>query len=84
VVKQWENASDKVAVGVELKAYVTEAADSQINADNPKYLTSADVKNLPTSMQVNLSETNIPGKIFQLNTSTKLRMVSKKQISITQ
>lgn len=58
VVKQWENASDKVAVGVELKAYVTEAADSQINADNPKYLTSADVKNLPTSMQVNLSETN--------------------------
>ena len=47
VVKQWENDSDKVAVGVELKAYVTEAADSQINADNPKYLTSADVKNLP-------------------------------------
>ena len=58
VVKQWENDSDKVAVGVELKAYVTEAADSQINADNPKYLTSADVKNLPTSMQVNLSEAN--------------------------
>ncbi len=58
VVKQWENDSDKVAVGVELKAYVKEAADSQINADNPKYLTSADVKNLPTSMQVNLSETN--------------------------
>ena len=58
VVKQWENDSDKVAVGVELKAYVTEAADSQINADNPKYLTSADVKNLPTSMKVNLSEAN--------------------------
>ena len=58
VVKKWENDSDKVAVGVELKAYVKEAADSQINADNPKYLTSADVKNLPTSMQVNLSETN--------------------------
>lgn len=58
VVKQWENEADKVAVGVELKAYVKEAADSQINADNPKYLTSADVKNLPTSMQVNLSETN--------------------------
>ena len=58
VVKQWENGSDKVAVDVELKAYVTEAADSKINADNPKYLTSADVKNLPTSMQVNLSETN--------------------------
>lgn len=58
VVKQWENDSDKVAVGVELKAYVKEAADSQINADNPKYLTSADVKNLPTSMQVNLSKTN--------------------------
>lgn len=58
VVKQWENGSDKVAVDVELKAYVTEAADSKINADNPKYLTSADVKNLPTSMQVSLSETN--------------------------
>lgn len=58
VVKQWENGSDKVAVDVELKAYVTEAADSKINADNPKYLTSADVKNLPTSMQVTLSETN--------------------------
>ena len=58
MVKQWENDSDKVAVGVELKAYVTEAADSQINADNPKYLTSADVKNLPTSMKVNLSEAN--------------------------
>lgn len=58
VVKQWESDSDKVAVGVELKAYVTEAADSKINADNPKYLTSADVKNLPTSMEVNLSETN--------------------------
>ena len=58
VDKKWENDSDKVAVDVELKAYVTEAADSQINADNPKYLTSADVKNLPTSMQVNLSETN--------------------------
>ena len=56
---QWiRSDSDKVAVDVELKAYVTEAADSQINADNPKYLTSADVKNLPTSMQVNLSETN--------------------------
>ena len=58
VVKQWENDSDKVAVGVELKAYVTEAADSQINADNPKYLTSEDVKTLPTSMKVNLSGTN--------------------------
>ena len=58
VDKKWENDSDKVAVVVELKAYVTKAADSQINADNPKYLTSADVKNLPTSMQVNLSETN--------------------------
>lgn len=58
VDKKWENDSDKVAVDVELKAYVKEAADSQINADNPKYLTSADVKNLPTSMQVNLSETN--------------------------
>ena len=58
VDKQWENDSDKVAVGVELKAYVTEAADSQINADNPKYLTSAEVKNLPTSMQVKLSEAN--------------------------
>lgn len=58
VVKQWEYDSDKVAVDVELKAYVTEAADSNINAGNPKYLTSADVKNLPTSMQFNLSETN--------------------------
>lgn len=58
VDKKWENDSDKVAVAVELKAYVTEAADSKINAGNPKYLTSADVKNLPTSMQVNLSETN--------------------------
>ena len=58
VVKQWENASDKVAVDVELKAYVTEAADSEISVDNPKYLTNEDVKNLPTSMQVNLSETN--------------------------
>ena len=58
VVKQWEYDSDKVAVDVELKAYVTEAADSNINAGNPKYLTSADVKNLPTSMQVNLSKTN--------------------------
>lgn len=58
VLKRWENDSDTVAVDVELKAYVTEAADSKINAGNPKYLTSADVKNLPTSMQVNLSETN--------------------------
>ena len=58
VVKQWEYDSDKVAVDVKLKAYVTEAADSNINAGNPKYLTSADVKNLPTSMQFNLSETN--------------------------
>ena len=58
MVKQWEYDSDKVAVDVELKAYVTEAADSNINAGNPKYLTSADVKNLPTSMQVNLSKTN--------------------------
>ncbi len=58
VVKQWENDSDKVAVDVELKAYVTEAADSKITPDNPKYLTNEDVKNLSTSMQVNLSETN--------------------------
>lgn len=58
VVKQWETDSDKVAVNVELKAYVTKAADSEINDDNPKYLTSEDVKTLPTSMQVNLSETN--------------------------
>ena len=58
VVKQWETDSDKVAVYVELKAYVTKAADSEINDDNPKYLTSEDVKTLPTSMQVNLSETN--------------------------
>ena len=58
VVKQWENDSDKVAVDVELKAYVTEAADSKITPDNPKYLTSEDVKTLPTSMEVNLSETN--------------------------
>lgn len=58
VVKQWENDSDKVAVDVELKAYVIEAADSKINADNPKYLTNEDAKNLPTSMQVKLSETN--------------------------
>ena len=58
VDKKWENDSDKVAVAVELKAYVTEAADSKISLDNPKYLTSEDVKTLPTSMQVNLSETN--------------------------
>lgn len=58
VDKKWENDSDKVAVNVELKAYVTKAADSEISVDNPKYLTSADVKNLPTSIQVNLSETN--------------------------
>ena len=58
VVKQWETDSDKVAVVVELKAYVTKAADSEINADNPKYLTNEDVKNLSTSMQVNLSEKN--------------------------
>ena len=58
VVKQWETDSDKVAVDVKLKAYVTKAADSEINDDNPKYLTSEDVKTLPTSMQVNLSETN--------------------------
>lgn len=58
VVKQWENDSDKVTVDVELKAYVTEAADSKINPDNPKYLTNEDVKNLPMSMQVNLSGTN--------------------------
>lgn len=58
VDKKWENDSDKVAVAVELKAYVTEAADSKISVDNPKYLTSEDVKTLPTSMQVNLSETN--------------------------
>lgn len=72
VIKQWETETDKEAVDVELKAYVIKAADSQINADNPKYLTSADVKNLPTSMQVNLSETknwtytweNLPTKYF--------------------
>ena len=58
VDKKWENDSDKLAVAVELKAYVTEAADSKISVDNPKYLTSEDVKTLPTSMQVNLSETN--------------------------
>lgn len=58
VLKRWENDSDKVAVEVELKAYVTEATDSKINVDNPKYLTSGDVKNLPTSMKVNLSEAN--------------------------
>lgn len=58
VVKQWESDSDKVTVDVELKAYVTEAADSKINPDNPKYLTNEDVKNLPMSMQVNLSGTN--------------------------
>lgn len=58
VLKRWENDSDKVAVAVELKAYVTETADSKISVENPKYLTSEDVKTLPTSMQVNLSETN--------------------------
>lgn len=58
VVKQWEKDLDKVAVDVELKAYVTEAEDSKISVDNPKYLTNEDVKNLPTSIQVNLSETN--------------------------
>ena len=58
VVKQWEKDLDKVAVDVELKAYVTEAEDSKISVDNPKYLTNEDVKNLPTSMQVNLSEAN--------------------------
>ena len=58
VVKQWEKDLDKVAVDVELKAYVTEAEDSKISVDNPKYLTNKDVKNLPTSIQVNLSETN--------------------------
>ena len=58
VDKKWENDSDKVAVYVELKAYVTEAEDSKISVDNPKYLTNEDVKNLPTSIQVNLSETN--------------------------
>ena len=58
VDKKWENDSDKLAVAVELKAYVTEAADSKISVDNPKYLTSEDVKTLPTSMEVNLSETN--------------------------
>lgn len=58
VVKQWENDSDKVAVDVKLKAYVTEAADSNISVDSPKYLTSEDVKNLPTSMNTNLSDAN--------------------------
>lgn len=58
VDKKWENDSDKVAVAVELKAYVTKATDSKINVDNPKYLTSGDVKNLPTSMKANLSEAN--------------------------
>lgn len=58
VLKRWENDSDTVAVDVELKAYVTETADSKISVENPKYLTSEDVKTLPTSMQVNLSETN--------------------------
>ena len=58
VDKKWENDSDKVAVAVELKAYVTEAADSNISVDSPKYLTSEDVKNLPTSMNTNLSDAN--------------------------
>lgn len=58
VLKRWENDSDKVAVAVELKAYVTETEDSKISVENPKYLTSEDVKTLPTSIQVNLSETN--------------------------
>lgn len=76
VDKKWENDSDKVAVDVELKAYVTEAADYKINDDNPKYLTSGDVKNLPTSMKVNLSEANkwtytwenLPDKYFYQTT----------------
>ena len=56
VEKQWEDGLDKVAIQVELKAYVTEAADKSVNAENPKYLTNAEMKNLPTAdaMQVTL------------------------------
>lgn len=60
VEKQWEDGLDKVAIQVELKAYVTEAADKSVNAENPKYLTNTEMKNLPAAdaMQVTLSDTS--------------------------
>lgn len=60
VEKQWEDGLDKVAIQVKLKAYVTEAADKSVNAENPKYLTNTEMKNLPAAdaMQVTLSDTS--------------------------
>ena len=60
VEKQWEDGLDKVAIQVELKAYVTEAVDKSVNAENPKYLIATEMKNLPAAdaMQVTLSDTS--------------------------
>ena len=60
VEKQWEDGLNKVAIQVELKAYVTEAADKSVNAENPRYLTATEMKNLPAAdaMQVTLLDTS--------------------------
>lgn len=60
VEKKWEDGSNKVAIQAKLKAYVTEAADKSVNAENPKYLTNTEMKNLPAAdaMQVTLSDTS--------------------------
>lgn len=60
VEKQWEDGLNKVAIQVELKAYVTEAVDKSVNAENPKYLIATEMKNLPAAdaMQVTLSDTS--------------------------
>lgn len=60
VEKQWEDGLNKVEIQVELKAYVTEAADKSVNAENPRYLTATEMKNLPAAdaMQVTLSDTS--------------------------
>ena len=60
VEKQWEDGLNKVAIQVELKAYVIEAVDKSVNAENPKYLIATEMKNLPATdaMQVTLSDTS--------------------------
>ncbi len=58
VNKTWSDSLTPVPVIVKLVAYVTEAADSNVTDDTPKDLTVTDMKNLPTNMQVELSNEN--------------------------
>ena len=58
VNKTWSDSLTPVPVMVKLVAYVTEAADENVTADAPRNLTATDMKNLPTNMQVGLSNEN--------------------------